>query len=86
MYMSARSRFDLFSRHDLLDDLRIEPDEDDDNNDHQAESTRDEREVPLLADTDAEVEAPSPPPMVQTVMVVDPKEVPADIPEASEVV
>lgn len=84
--MSARARFDHFSQHELLGDLRIEPEDNDDNPD---EEVRDELEVPLLADTDAEVEAPSPaspPLLVDNVIVVDEKEVPADIPDASAVV
>ena len=86
MYMSARARIDdNFSRGTLLSDLSIEPEDNDDNDNNNAgDEFRDEREVPLLADTDAEVEAPAP--LVENVVVVDAKEVPADIPQASEVV
>lgn len=83
MYMSARARLEdnNFPRRDLLGDLRVEPEDDDINN-------RDERAVPLLAETNAEVEAAAAAPqLVENVIVVhDKEEVPANAPEASEVV
>ena len=79
--MSARGRTDNFTRDGLLDDLRSsEPVETGYDN-----SDRDEREVPLLANTTNLGEVTSPP-MVQDVILVDEKEMPADAPEASEVV
>jgi len=75
MYTSARARFGGFSRRELLRDLDLV---------NQSNEATDERQVPLLADTDG-VEEPRLP-MAENVIVVDEKEVPADIPEASEVV
>ena len=82
MYFSSRARVEPFARNELLGDLRIEP-HDDDNDNNLAAGIRDEREIPLLADTDIEVESP---PLVENVIVVDEKEVPAEIPEASQIV
>lgn len=78
MYTSARARFDGFSRQDLLRYLQLG--EEGENN----EAT-DEREVPLLRNTD-EAEEVAAAPLIEDVIVVDEKEVPVDIPEASEVV
>ena len=75
MYTSARARFGGFSRQDLLSDLELLD---------QIDERVDEREVPLLADTD-EVEQTAVP-LVENVIVVDEKEVPTNIPEASEIV
>ena len=84
MYFSSRARVEPFARNELLGNLRIEPhDDDDDNDNNPAAGIRDEREIPLLADTDIEVESP---PLVENVIVVDEKEVPAEIPEASQIV
>jgi len=76
MYTSTRVRFGGFSRQDLLRDLDLLD---------QNDEAIDERQVPLLAGTD-EVEEPAVPPLVENVIVVNEKEVPTDIPEASEVV
>lgn len=83
MYFSSRARVEPFTRRELLGDLRIEPHDDDNNNNNSpGDGILDEREVPLLADTDIEVESP---PLVENVIVVDEKEVPADVPEASQI-
>ena len=74
MYLSARARRGDFTHHDLLQNLDLPVDE----------SEAAERQVPLLAE--AEEEVTTDPPMVEDVLIVSDKEVPTDIPEASEVV
>ena len=87
--MSARARVERhFTTAILCNNLGIDADETEggDNNEGGSPAVEDERVVPLLADMDAEVQTT--PPMVdsENVIVVEAKEVPADVPEASEVV
>lgn len=81
MYVSARARRENLTYHHLRLDLEIE---------ETSVGETDERHTPLLAaQSQEEVEQSEQvqnPPMVDNIILLDEKEVPAEIPEASEVV
>lgn len=79
MYVSARARRENFSHRDLLSELQTEED-------MIGYTGGDERQVPLLSSETREGDAAEVPVVAENVILVDEKEVPADVPVASEVV